>query len=127
MSGTDLTKFAEVLGAKKADLARNGLGLQGIAIERTADELEEAQSRFERELAIDALNRDSAARRSIAMALARIKDHTYGICVHCAEEISQRRLEAVPWTPFCIGCQEAADLGQENVLESLEQRYPDAA
>jgi DnaK suppressor protein len=102
MSGTDITRFAEVLGAKKADLARNGLGLQGIAIERAADELEEAQGRFERELAIDALNRDSAVRRHIAMALARIEDHAYGICVHCDGQMSQRRLEAVPWTPFCI-------------------------
>ena len=127
MSGNDLARFAEVLGAKKADLARRGLGLQGIAIERSADELDEAQGRLARELAIDGLNRESAVRRSIAMALGRIQDHTYGTCVHCGEEISQRRIEAVPWTPFCIDCQEAADLGAESVLESLEQRYAHAA
>ena len=127
MTATDLAKFAEVLGTKKADFARSGLGLQHIAIERTADELEEAQGRFARELAIDGLNRESSLRRKIAMALARIQDHTYGICVHCGEEISRRRLEAVPWTPFCIRCQEAADRSEGSVLESLEERYPDAA
>lgn len=45
MSGTDITRFAEVSGREKADLARNGLGLQGIATERAADELEEARLR----------------------------------------------------------------------------------
>jgi DnaK suppressor protein len=127
MSGTDLTRFAQVLRAKKADSARSGLGLEEIAVERTADEHEEAERRFERELAIDGLNRKASVRRSIAMALARIDDHTYGICIHCGEEISRRRLEAVPWTPFCIRCQEAADIGDESVLESLGQRYAEAA
>jgi len=33
----------------------------------------------------------------------------------------------VPWSPFCIRCQEAADLGQESVLESIEPAFRDAA
>jgi RNA polymerase-binding transcription factor DksA len=42
-------------------------------------------------------------------------------------EISRRRLEAVPWTSLCIGCQEAADRGEESVLESIEPEFIDAA
>lgn len=30
-------------------------------------------------------------------------------CLHCEEEIKPKRLDAVPWTKFCIRCQEAAD------------------
>jgi DnaK suppressor protein len=29
--------------------------------------------------------------------------------MHCDEEIKPKRLEAVPWTKYCITCQEAAD------------------
>jgi DnaK suppressor protein len=29
--------------------------------------------------------------------------------MHCDEEIKPKRLQAVPWTAYCIRCQEAAD------------------
>jgi DnaK suppressor protein len=127
MTKTDLAGFAEVLRAKQAELSRSGRGLGGIAIERSADALEEAQYKSARELAIAGLNRESSVRRDVAMALVRIQDGTFGVCVHCGSDISQRRLDAVPWTPFCIRCQEAADLGEEGVLESIEQPFLDAA
>jgi DnaK suppressor protein len=45
-------------------------------------------------------------------ALARIKDGTYGECNSCHEELQQKRLEAVPWTRYCITCQEKTEQGQ---------------
>jgi DnaK suppressor protein len=72
-------------------------------------------------------NRESAIRRNIEPALIRINDRSFGTCVHCDEEIGRRRLQAVPWTPFCIRCQEAADRGDEGVLESAEPTLLDAA
>jgi DnaK suppressor protein len=101
--------------------------LESIAIERSADVLEEVQYKSERELAIAGLNRESEIRRNIEMALIRINDHSFGTCVHCDEEITRRRLEALPWTPFCIRCQEAADRGDESVLQSVEPTLLDAA
>jgi DnaK suppressor protein len=127
MTRTDLANFQEVLRAKQAELSGKLRGLEGIAIERSADEIEEAQYKSARELVIAGLNRDSAIRRSIELALIRINDDSFGACVHCGSEISRRRLEAVPWTPFCIRCQEAADRGDESVLESVEPTFLDAA
>jgi DnaK suppressor protein len=126
MTTTDLTAFRELLTMKRAELSASR-GLEQIAIERSADLLEEVQYKSERELAIAGLNRESAIRRSIELALARIKDHSFGTCVHCDEEIGRRRLQAVPWSPFCIRCQEAADRGDEGVLESAEPTLLDAA
>jgi DnaK suppressor protein len=77
-------------------------------------------------MAIAGLNRESAIRRSIELALRRITDRSCGVCVHCGEEVKRRRLE-VPWTPFCIRCQEAADCGDEGVLESIQSTFLDAA
>ena len=41
---------------------------------------------------------------AIDAALGRIAAGTYGICVKCGREISQERLKAVPYTPFCREC-----------------------
>jgi DnaK suppressor protein len=121
MTQTDLAKFRDVLRTSQAELMKTR-GLESIAIERSADEMEEA-----RELAIAGLNREAAVRRSVASALLRIQDGCFGTCIHCGIEISKRRLAAVPWTPFCITCQEAADRGEERVLESLDPAFLDAA
>jgi DnaK suppressor protein len=126
MTQTDLEGFRKILGAKQAEVTKTR-GLDGIAIERSADVLEEADYKTARELAIAGLNHESAARRNMASALLRIQDGSFGICVHCESEISGRRLEAVPWTPFCIRCQEAADRGEESVLESIDPAFLEAA
>src|SRR5271154_4776470 len=108
MTETDLANFRVVLGTKQAELSKTR-GLDSIAIERSADTLEEADYKTARELAIAGLNRESAVRRSVASALLRLQEGSFGTCVHCDGEISRRRLEAVPWTPLCIRCREAAD------------------
>jgi DnaK suppressor protein len=38
----------------------------------------------------------------IDAALTRIEDGTYGICEGCGKPIDEDRLEAIPWTRFCI-------------------------
>ena len=35
-------------------------------------------------------------------ALSRIDNDAYGICVECGEDIEKQRLEAVPYTIYCI-------------------------
>lgn len=127
MTQSNLASFREVLSKKQEELSRSSRTLDSIAVERSADSLEEATYKSDRELAVTSLNREAMIRRSVAMALARIEDGSYGVCVHCGSDIGRRRLEAVPWTPFCIGCQEAADLGEESVLESVEPRFLNAA
>jgi DnaK suppressor protein len=127
MTRTDMTSFREVLRTKRAELSTKSRGLESIAIERSADMLEEVHYKSERELAIAGLTRDSAIRRNIQLALIRINDQSFGTCVHCDEEIGRRRLEALPWTPFCIRCQEAAESGDESVLETIEPTFLDAA
>jgi DnaK suppressor protein len=126
MTQTDLANFRDVLTTRQAELMQTR-GLESIAIERSADELEEADYKTARELAIAGLNREATVRRSVASALLRIQDGCFGTCVHCGIEISERRLAAVPWTPFCITCQEAADRGEERVLGSLDPAFLKAA
>lgn len=44
--------------------------------------------------------------RLIDAALERMTRGSFGICVACGDEIQTRRLQAVPWTQFCLSCQE---------------------
>src|SRR5512139_1859144 len=109
MNKTELEKYKAMLEAKQAEISAGLRNREDIAIEKTPDALDEVQLAGERELAIRNLDRDSALLRNIKGALVRIADGSYGICLHCEEEIKSKRLDAVPWTKFCITCQEAAD------------------
>jgi len=43
--------------------------------------------------------------RLIETALKRIADGSFGICVGCGDQIQDQRLQALPWTQFCLRCQ----------------------
>jgi DnaK suppressor protein len=45
---------------------------------------------------------DSAILAQVRAALTRIGDGTFGTCVVDGGPIEERRLEAVPWTPYCL-------------------------
>ena len=42
----------------------------------------------------------------ILQALERIEDGSFGNCVECGEPITIDRLKAIPYTPYCVSCQE---------------------
>lgn len=42
--------------------------------------------------------------RAIDAALDRVAHGTFGKCVKCGKRISEERLNAVPYTPFCQKC-----------------------
>ena len=46
---------------------------------------------------------------AVRAALQRIDSGEYGICVDCDRPIGEKRLDAVPWTPYCIEDQEKHD------------------
>jgi DnaK suppressor protein len=109
MNQTELKKYKAILEAKQAELNAGLRNRDEIAIEKTPDALDEVQLAGERELAIRNLDRESNLLRNVRGALARIADGSYGVCLHCEEDIKPKRLDAVPWTKYCIKCQEAAD------------------
>ena len=127
MTKTELNKYKEILETKQAELAQLLRNRDAIAIEKSPDALDEVQHAAERELAIRNLDRESNLLRNVRAALRRLNEGMYGICVHCEEEISPKRLNAVPWTPFCIGCQEQADRNKEEGNENFEELLVNAA
>jgi DnaK suppressor protein len=47
----------------------------------------------------------------IDAALGKLETSGFGICESCGEKISDRRLEALPWTSLCIDCAEEQQSG----------------
>lgn len=120
MTSTDTERLTSLLRAKQTELSRSLRHRDEIVIEKASDALDEVQLKEERDLAIRNLDRDSYALRLIHRALARIANGTYGICLHCDEDILPKRMAAVPWAAFCIGCQEKIDRREIEVDETVE-------
>lgn len=128
MTKVELKKYREILEAKQSELVHFVRNREGIAIEKSPDALDEVQHAAERELAIRNLDRESNLLRNVRGALRRIEDGTFGVCLHCEEDISPKRLAAVPWAPFCISCQEIADRNQAGEgSETLDDLLVNAA
>jgi DnaK suppressor protein len=109
MTRAELSKQRKLLEDKLAELSMVVRNREGIAIEQNADALDEVQNAVEREFAIRNLDRGSQLLRNVRQALSRLDDGTWGICLRCGEDINPKRLNAVPWAPYCISCQQWAD------------------
>src|SRR5438067_1411630 len=127
MTKTELNKFKKILESKQDELEQLVRNRDAITIEKSADALDEVQHAAERELAIRNLDRESGLLRNVRAALRRIDDQSYGVCLHCEEDISPKRLNAVPWAPFCIQCQEQADRNKDDANDMLDELLVNAA
>src|ERR1039457_3840523 len=120
MTKTELNKYRKILEDKQAELEQVIRNREAITIEKSSDLLDEVQHAAERELAIRNLDRESNLLRNVRAALRRIQEGSFGTCLHCEEEISPKRLYAVPWTPYCIGCQEMADRNRDENIAMFD-------
>ena len=127
MTETELNRFRDILESRKTELERTLLNRDGIMIEKSADALDEVQHAAERDLAIRNLNRESDLLRNVRLALDRLEGGSFGVCAECEEEISPKRLIAVPWAPFCLQCQEQADRIHDTGDETSREFLVDAA
>ena len=77
----------------------------------TVDLADKAANSYTKEFLFGRTNQDRSMLALIDEALERIKDNSFGLCVHCHEELQQKRLEAVPWARHCLSCQEKQEQG----------------
>ena len=109
MTKSELNRFEAILIARVAEMESRIRNRDGMAVERSPDQLDEIQRASERALVVCNLDREYNQLRNARAALGRIQDGTFGTCEHCDEDIHPKRLAAVPWAPLCIGCQEDVD------------------
>ena len=119
MVPTEMCGFQEILQRKSAELVRVLSTRDDIAVEKSADQMDEIQYATERDLAIRNVDRESTLLRDVKAALRRVHDGSFGTCIECESAIGPKRLVALPWAVRCIQCQGAADLDVRERTESL--------
>jgi DnaK suppressor protein len=120
MTKTELNTFRKTLESLQTELGGGIKNREALAIETSPDDLDRIQHASERDYAMSYLERNSRRLREVQTALRNIDAGTFGICASCEEEIHPKRLAAVPWTSFCIVCQEAADREQKSPADEME-------
>jgi DnaK suppressor protein len=119
--------FQAILERKEAELVQVLRKRDDIAIQKSADQMDEIQYASERDLAIRNVDRESTLLRQQRAALRRIHDGSFGICIDCQSAIRPKRLAAVPWAARCIQCQNAADGDGQESTESPSENLVNAA
>ncbi|MGH7812639.1 MAG: TraR/DksA family transcriptional regulator [Candidatus Binataceae bacterium] len=71
------------------------------------DDLDDARADEDRELHESLVSRSEDRLNAIEAALVRLDDGSYGICAACGGEVAIKRLQALPFTPYCAGCAES--------------------
>ncbi|MEZ6121231.1 MAG: TraR/DksA family transcriptional regulator [Pirellulaceae bacterium] len=59
---------------------------------------------FEQEFTLSLMQNDGATLSKIEAALERIEDGVYGSCEECGAAVPKTRLNAIPYTPYCVKC-----------------------
>ena len=75
------------------------------------DLADKAASAYSKELNFSLSDGERNLLMLIDEAFNRMNDGSYGTCTNCGTVIGEKRLQAVPWTPFCIDCQELQEKG----------------
>ena len=60
--------------------------------------------------------------RNIEEALRRLEEGTYGYCEECGKPIGLKRLKVLPFTRYCVKCQERLEkMGQPSKLKMMRR------
>ncbi|OJW23003.1 MAG: transcriptional regulator [Planctomycetales bacterium 71-10] len=59
---------------------------------------------YDQEFTLGLIENEQETLKLIDEALGRIGDGTYGACAECERPIARARLEALPYTRYCIEC-----------------------
>jgi DnaK suppressor protein len=123
----DHRKYKEIL-TRKAEELRQRVSARSVsqAVAREAcpaDEGDLSQQSHEEWLFINRNALESGLLRELVQALRRMEEGEYGVCLSCEQPISSKRLDALPWASYCVGCQErraeSAELQAPGRQESL--------
>jgi len=110
-----IDQFKKRLETRQHELRR--LVSRNVQDGRAADEqaaqdiADKAANSYTKEFLFHQSHNDRQLLQLVEEALGRIREGSYGECTNCGNELNAKRLEAVPWTRYCINCQEKVEQG----------------
>jgi DnaK suppressor protein len=115
-SSQNVRQHEEKLRQQQALLERSMLTAveQGrqTGADETQDVADQAVSSYQKELLFTQGTNGHSQLSLVRLALERIDEGSYGECLQCGSTIGEKRLDALPWTPYCINCQEKIENGE---------------
>jgi len=100
--------MAEVRSKMKHVRDENSEESQGVL-----DAAESTEADIQDDIEFALIQMKSETLHKINEALARLDEGTFGFCFECGDEISERRLRALPFAVRCKDCEEARELAEE--------------
>jgi DnaK suppressor protein len=108
-------KIRDLLVQKKALLTAAYAASKGASMvsntDGTEDYIDYAVSSYAKEFMLSLSEIDRKQILKVEEAITRIDRGQYGLCGHCGQDISIKRLEVAPWAGHCIRCQEMEERG----------------
>ncbi len=115
-----LAKREAIMKQMREQLGQSLTDDQQRQLESAMDSGDQALFDLEREMGISLQEMRNRERQLIEEALSSLDEGTFGLCAECDEEISEKRLEALPFARHCIKCQSRLELLEK--IEKGEQR-----
>lgn len=113
-----VTRRKELLGTiaeQLGSLGRDRLGNTG------GDDIDFAAVSMNTEITSQLAEQESRELTLIERAMRRLRDGNYGVCEICSKKIPIERLNALPYTSVCVGCQRELE-NNPALREELEQK-----
>lgn len=110
MDRNKIEKFKKILENKKKELLQEIIednelmNNESNSGETYSEEYDLASAIMESELKENIDENNIKLLKKIDYALERIENGTYGVCSLCGKEISEDRLEFIPYTEYCKEC-----------------------
>lgn len=84
------------------------------AVRMPSDMADVGTDAFEQELTLNLMGNEKEVLEQIEAALERIEQGSYGRCEACGHGIGKARLDAIPYTAFCVKCASQQESGAPN-------------
>lgn len=106
----ELKKFKELLETKRRAVLENAKKTltDHMVLDPSdlPDEMDLASSEYLQSFEFRLRGREKSHLAKLELALRKIDEGDFGICIECGEPIAKKRLEARPETQLCIKCKE---------------------
>ena len=86
------------------------------------DAAETSESDIQDDIEFALIQMKAETLNKIEEALRRLEEGTFGYCFECGEEISEKRLRALPFAVRCKDCEEARELAQQRERMIAQRR-----
>ncbi len=108
-------KYRRALVDKKDSLSKEMLKNKDAGQENseeiTQDIADKASSSYTKEFLFSLSDGERVLLQLIDQALVRVDEGNFGMCTNCGNPVPEKRLDAVPWTPYCVDCMELSEKG----------------